>query len=655
MLCRYSLIVGNISHELGDWCVKNWDEISYSINRIDYGGVTRSLTSEFQFFGNAYDILLEEYLHNYLLSEAVITVETVDDNHRFIEKLRYRLDFSKLSYDGQLLSIYAFDDSLSTLIKANKSTQYEYKVSELKEVHPLYYDRLMMQNKIEWIPTGETDEEEKLISNVFEHVSGDGELYSVYTYPLYIKGTPEIAIKNIIEVVDIANAYTNARRDEKPFFKNISTKTINVNLEGALHMNVSWSGSGSARLFMAIDGKTYIYDLRQGENIVSLSDFKVGSSFLPQNAPVGPGKCITFTVGTVTDTTISQPLSDAISLDFAERDNPVDIDIINPTTLLNSLLRSINGDKEGITGKIIAGVDPRLDNALIVPAESARGIAEANLYTSYTKFEKWMSVMFGYVPVIGNNTVTFVHRDSNYTQEIGVEFEEVNDFEYEVKDSLVYSLVRAGYEKKDYDSVNGRDEFRWTTDFNTGISITGNKMELISPYRADSYGIEFLVQKRGEDTTDSSSDNDVFFVCANLNEDATKYLLARSGYEISGVINADTMFNAMYSIRSILEANKRFLGISISNLKFASSEGNSDVVINGVGERDDFVIDKADRLFTAGEITFSSTIDAGEINLPKVGKLNKDGIMYEVYVLESKRKYGKYDGTSYKMCVKSMS
>ena len=51
--------------------------------------------------------------------------------------------------------------------------------------------------------------------------------------------------------------------------------------------------------------------------------------------------------------------------------------------------------------------------------------------------------------------------------------------------------------------MNGRDEFRFTTEYTTGIDITDNVLELISPYRADVYGIEFLSQKRGQDTTDS--------------------------------------------------------------------------------------------------------------------------------------------------------
>ena len=87
-------------------------------------------------------------------------------------------------------------------------------------------------------------------------------------------------------------------------------------------------------------------------------------------------------------------------------------------------------------------------------------------------------------------------------------------------------------------------EFRFTTEYSTGITITDNVYELISPYRADAYGIEFLVQKRGKDTTDDESDNDVFFVGANLT--GKEYKLIRTGWDVSGVLDPKTMFNSMY-------------------------------------------------------------------------------------------------------------
>lgn len=59
-------------------------------------------------------------------------------------------------------------------------------------------------------------------------------------------------------------------------------------------------------------------------------------------------------------------------------------------------------------------------------------------------------------------------------------------------------------------AVNGRYEWNFTNYYTTGIEVTDSKYELKSPLRADCYGIEFLADTRGQDTTDKDSDNDMF-------------------------------------------------------------------------------------------------------------------------------------------------
>src|SRR5699024_11036606 len=156
--------------------------------------------------------------------------------------------------------------------------------------------------------------------------------------------------------------------------------------------------------------------------------------------------------------------------------------------------------------------------------------------------------------------VSFVHRDSLFQdKEIKNLGSRSTDFEYSVNSSLIYSRLKVGYDKQDYDSVNGRDEFRFGVEYTTGTTLTDNTMELVSPYRADVYGIEFLAAKRGEDTTDSDSDNDVFMVGASLDGSSQRFVLIRGGkYAISGVISSETMFNVMYAQKYMIEANRKF-------------------------------------------------------------------------------------------------
>lgn len=139
--------------------------------------------------------------------------------------------------------------------------------------------------------------------------------------------------------------------------------------------------------------------------------------------------------------------NESLTLDFMAKDITIDIDAISPSKLLNKLLQSIAG--EGYTGEIASDTDDRLDNALILAAESIRGIDRAKIYSSFGKFQEWMSVMFGFVPIIDDISVRFVHRDSLFSDNDIIPIgEEIRDFGYSVNDKLIYSSVRAGFEKK---------------------------------------------------------------------------------------------------------------------------------------------------------------------------------------------------------------
>lgn len=223
-----------------------------------------------------------------------------------------------------------------------------------------------------------------------------------------------------------------------------------------------------------------------------------------------------------------------------------------------------------------------------------------------------------------------------------------------VNEGLVYSSVKVGYDKQDYDSINGRDEFRFTNEFSTGLKLLDNTLSLISPYRADAYGIEFLVQKRGEDTTDNSSDNDVFFVdCVNNPSTGTLDLYRPySAAQLSGLLSPETMFNIQYSPRFMLEANKKYIGTCTNLLKFASSDGNSDVSINGVKETDDLSI--PERLFTVSEVEVSTCDIKAPDDLTGLVSLNNKGKVITGYIKQIKYYIGKAKTSSYTLIIKDI-
>lgn len=62
MLTKYTLTIGSTDYDIPDECLKNWDEISFSLKRTDYSGVMRSSSTEFVFVGDIKDLLWGLYL-----------------------------------------------------------------------------------------------------------------------------------------------------------------------------------------------------------------------------------------------------------------------------------------------------------------------------------------------------------------------------------------------------------------------------------------------------------------------------------------------------------------------------------------------------------------------------------------------------------------
>lgn len=613
MFYKCELLIGGLGYSVTD-DIKNWDDITATFKRNDYDGIVRSFSDKFEFVRGARVVLNNEYKTNYLKASASIVISTRNNSWTWTERFRCALDFSTLSDDGFTLSINAVDDSVASLIKAKKGTEYEYSVDVVKESVPLYYDGLQMKNKIDWIDGGVTDEENENQKVVDLWIEPYGDY--IVPFPLHSFGE-EIAVKNRCDFGDLSFDYYKSKEDVPYLFKALIDMTIHLKFK----MQLYYTSVAEILLVKYSEGVSTVIK----RQVVS-SEWEEYS--FDDNIELKNGEYLKvyFPFTTLARERMFIKGFEGFSIDFESRIDPVELDVIKSSVLLNRILKSMNGGKDGLEGVIIPSGEKRLDNSLILAGESARKIPNAKIYTSFSKFSQWMSAVYGYVYDINGKTVTFRPRKDYFADKKVKEVKNFTGYQMKVNSSLIYSQVNVGYEKQDYDSVNGKDEFRFTNIYNTGITMTDNKLELISPYRADAYGIEFLAQKIGEDTTDKSTDNSVFFVCANNGGD--RYILDRTD-TIQGVISPETMFNVMYSPTSMITANEPFLSGFITELSYASSEGNSAVEINGKPENRD--ISLSGGLFSVNEID----IETSDIDLPE----DMTGYVEFEYQGEAKRGY----------------
>lgn len=619
MYYNCELYVGGIVYPVSEY-IKNWEDIVVSFKRNNYDGVVRSFSNSFEFVKGARQLLLKEYKVNYLKASANIVIYTRNNSWTWTERFRCALNFSTMKDDGFTLSINAVDDSVAALIKAKRSTQYEYLIEDIKDTRPLKYDGLNVLQKVGFICGGvdkAPEGSDKSIFSVEIHFSSHGVLLPLY----YVDS--EYNIKKSISISDIQHrhgVWENEIPDGTYFIRCERDKSVNLKMNFTMQAPSYFLESG-----------TLIAELRKrnGETVTTLYHKEVNvNNQMPEGGVINLTSLVVdldadydlkandelYWVVAIGGGQYHELKGELVFTNFSsevtwyDRVDPVNLDVIHPNTLLNKLLKSMNNGVEGLTGVIIPSGEKRLDNCMILAAESCKKYPNAKIYTSFSKFVDWMSYVFGYVYDIDGKTITFRPRSDYFTDKEVKVVDNYNSYSRTINSSLIYSQFSIGYEKQDYESVNGKDEFRFTNNYTTGIIMTDNKLDMISPYRADAYGIEFLVEKIGENTTDNSSDNTVFFV--GVQESDGKFVFDREDV-ISGLISSETMFNVMYSPTSMINANKDYIGGYFEELTFASSDGNSDVTINGYIENRDIVVDGG--LFSVDEVD----IETSDIELPE--------------------------------------
>lgn len=665
MYFRCQILINGISYEATD-DLKNWDDFELAYKRSDYDGVLRSFSTKFEFVNRSYNLLKEEYSKNYLSSSAGIAFYKRNNSWNWDKVFQCALDFSSYSDDGYTISINAIDDTLAAIIKAKRNIQYEYLVSELKP-QSLYYDGLKFQYEAKYVSGGTTVEDDANLQYIQFHgalQAEGGTRPATVSFPVYILDNSELP-KRDSPLVFTDEPFTTDG-SVQIFAEALSNIDITLKLSFSFYVTAD-NAHGTAYADVVLFVKRANGDLARfgvwrhiAGNMPTIVSELINIS-LNSGDSIGMDLLLYNSATPITMTWTTYLRGFSLSVNFQSRINSVNIDVLLLTTVAEKLLESMTDSSDysvDIYNYVPGGITrSRLSSCFIMPAESARNLPNAKLYTSFKKFCEFMEAEFGYVLVVEGNNVTFIHRYALFDNYVVKDLsDQINDYEYSVNSSLVNTSVKVGYDKQDYDSINGRDEFRFTNEFSTGLKLADNTLSFISPYRADAYGIEFLVQKRGEDTTDNDSDNDVFIVGCQYATSAENgnLLLDRpySSSQLLGLISPDTMFNIEYSPRFMLEANKAYIGACTNMLKFTSSDGNSNVSIAGIKETDDFPIDN--RLFTVGEVD----VETSEVDIPSnlsgLISLDYNGEAVHGYIKEMKINVGKTESVRYSLIVKEI-
>lgn len=645
------LLIGGKRYDVTDH-LKNWEDVEISAKRKDLGGVVRSFSNKFEFVKGAYDLLEAEYLSNYTKASAILVIGVLNDSWGYNEKFRCKLDFSTYQSDGYTISINAIDDSVASIINANKSQVYDIPVSELKE-DTLYYDRIKLLNKSTMYITPNFENELMPDYDWFMALR----LQSRETLLPLAYGEISTPVKRVMEVYDVGMDIPYDNAGKTGYFALCLVDKIEINIRIRMVVDLLTTAVTSLHIrHMSADNKLKsdkaILLSKDGSSAgVTSVDESLSCAMRDGDRLIAYILCVT-SIGEDIDEIIKISRDYDFYIDYSARNKPVNIDAFSPKKLLSSLLSRMG---VSLSGDIVSGSMPI---PWMMAAESVRGIKDAKVHTSFSKFCDFAKALLGYDYEILDNSVRFRHMNDFFVNETK-ELDHVSNMELSVDESLIYSGVEIGFDKQDYDEINGRDEFHFKSSFSTGLDIKDNILSLISPYRADCYGLEFLANERDEESKDTDSDNDIFIVHARKDGDRLVLVREENGgaiYAVTGVLFPDTIFNASYSPRNMLLVNKERLGICTDYLSFTASDGNSSISIGGVSETLPISLPVNDRRIRIDKVSLETP---GLSPFPGNyrGKLSFSyaGRSYEGWVSEITEKIGKYQTASYSLILSKIT
>lgn len=428
MLCKFYLHLNSYVVMVGDDdCydvsndVTNWQQLKQSYTRKNLGGVVKNYGSKIEFTGKAYELLVELWRSQYVHARAAFAIHVIDNSWEYHEAWQCPLDFATLTYDGHKVSVNCTEVSAASLIKSNGGTKSSYSVSALRSEYRLLYDRVISNNEAQFMLMGETTDNpsETLVVNDVYDTS-----YPRAKLPLY-RVDDGSSIAPHTANVTLQNQEKSFGTTETYFLKAEEDCTISFDFRGLkIRVLTSWSTSIDGRVrFMLVrrslkqyqEGGSYWSYYPQEWKYVDLDqDWSLDCS-INENISLKAGDMVGFAVDIEARNGITGDYGgrgfsggDRIYMNNARgfikwntRDEPIDINVIEPTSLLHRILRTVADGKAYIDGEIsstIGGVtNARLTGTKMLAAESIRGFQDAQIHTSFNQFASFMEAVFGYV------------------------------------------------------------------------------------------------------------------------------------------------------------------------------------------------------------------------------------------------------------------
>lgn len=581
--------------------IENLDSLENVLSRDGVSGVISEVSFEISFVLSAKDFVKDIFFRKGLYGKALLKIYrrgNFDNDYKLIKDIN--LDFSTYQEYADRVTVEAAKFDLLEIINSEGKTKYEVPVSEISDTKKWKYERMnFINNGVYELVTSDMTVAQitdliafSLNLSSSELIPGEGIdfvsqtlTYGKTNYFIQNNGkSVNMHIKMMFKFI-----FEGEIKVHNPFETEIDKNSLlsiqlyRLSSEGNFKESIkSWFLAPET---LSIDGEKYtgiFSDTMNVDKIVTIEpNERICLGFSSVN---NMSMAVTIQSGYYRFESLEEynkPILTAYYTTKSQKSHK--IDIIDPTTLMQHYLN----DMSGVNGLFSVQINWSESNykTMLIAAESIRQIPGAKLYGSPNDFFDWMKVL-GYEYDIDGTKLIFNFRDEYFKSSfaaMSMRKDEIADLIIKADNTYAYTSVEIGYDKQDYDTMNGRCEPNGMFSYTTGyITRTDNKLSLISPYRADSIGIEMLCQESDKQTTDTDSDNDVFFVA--LKENSEDYSEYKDIYIEDKDFSSLKLFNAPFNPYYLIKRNQSLIGINADKVKFKATDMSRTAIIIDNGQ-----------------------------------------------------------------------
>lgn len=581
--------------------IENLDSLENVLSRDGVSGVISEVSFEISFVLSAKDFVKDIFFRKGLYGKALLKIYrrgNFDNDYKLIKDIN--LDFSTYQEYADRVTVEAAKFDLLEIINSEGKTKYEVPVSEISDTKKWKYERMnFINNGVYELVTSDMTVAQitdliafSLNLSSSELIPGEGIdfvsqtlTYGKTNYFIQNNGkSVNMHIKMMFKFI-----FEGEIKVHNPFETEIDKNSLlsiqlyRLSSEGNFKESIkSWFLAPET---LSIDGEKYtgiFSDTMNVDKIVTIEpNERICLGFSSVN---NMGMAVTIQSGYYRFESLEEGNKPILTAYYTTKSQEShEIDIIDPTTLMQHYLNEMSG----VNGLFSVQINWSESNykTMLIAAESIRQIPGAKLYGSPNDFFDWMKVL-GYEYDIDGTKLIFNFRDEYFKSSfaaMSMRKDEIADLIIKADNTYAYTSIEIGYDKQDYDTMNGRCEPNGMFSYTTGyITRTDNKLSLISPYRADSIGIEILCQESDKQTTDTDSDNDVFFVA--LKENSEDYSEYKDIYIEDKDFSSLKLFNAPFNPYYLIKRNQSLIGINADKVKFKATDMSRTAIIIDNGQ-----------------------------------------------------------------------